>query len=135
MFQSLERRDSRAFCGICGEGVSSPPVPDDVGYLGFLLRVVECLEAGAKKAHALAEERSRGLLGQAISDVFSHLLRLDPNFDIAAISDPVPQTIHAALAEWVEVHVEGVVTNAAARAVVMMCPPDPPLCSLDRVMY
>ncbi|KAE8810740.1 hypothetical protein D1007_12542 [Hordeum vulgare] len=111
MFQSLWRRASRASSDIYGEGVSSPLVPDNAGYLGFFLRVVECLEAGAEKAHALPEERSRDLLGQATSDVFGHLLRLDPDFDFVVILDLVPETIRAALAEWVDVHVEGLVTR------------------------
>ncbi|KAE8818269.1 hypothetical protein D1007_03899 [Hordeum vulgare] len=98
-FQSLEGRASQALGDICGEGVSIPLVLDDAGFLGFFLRVVECLEAGAEKAHALAEEKSRDLLGQAASDVFSHLLRLDPDFDSAAVLDPVPEMIRLALAE------------------------------------
>ncbi|KAE8819025.1 hypothetical protein D1007_03230 [Hordeum vulgare] len=65
MFQYLERRASWALSDICGEGVSSPLVTDNAGYLGFFSRVVECFEAGAEKAHALAEEKSRDLLGQA----------------------------------------------------------------------
>ncbi|KAE8787131.1 hypothetical protein D1007_38907 [Hordeum vulgare] len=73
--------------------------------------LVECLEVGAQKAHALAEVMNRDLLGQAASDVFSHLLRLDPDFDFATILDPVPETIRAALAEWVKVHMEGLVTR------------------------
>lgn len=98
---------------ICGEGVSSPLVPDDAGYLGLFFRVVECLEAGAEKVHALAEEKSRDLLGQAASDVFNHLLRFDPDFDFTEVLGPVPETIRTALAEWVEVHVEDLVTRLA----------------------
>ncbi|KAE8772171.1 hypothetical protein D1007_55854 [Hordeum vulgare] len=117
MFQSLERRASRALSDICRESVSSPLVPDDAGYLGFFLRVVECLQAGAEKVHALTEEKSRDLLGQAASDVLSHLLRLNPDFDFTAVLDPVPETIRAALAEWVKVHVEDLVTRLAPRVV------------------
>ncbi|KAE8797482.1 hypothetical protein D1007_27339 [Hordeum vulgare] len=113
MFQSLERRASQALRDICGEAVSSPLVPDDAGYLGFFSRVVEFLEAGAEKSHALAEEKRRDLLGQAVLDIFSQLLRLDPDFDFATLLGPVPETIRAALAEWVEVHVEDVVTRLA----------------------
>ncbi|KAE8768650.1 hypothetical protein D1007_59857 [Hordeum vulgare] len=97
MFQSLETRASWAFSDICGEGVSSPLVPDDARYLGFFFRVVECLEAGTEKVHALTEGKSRDLLGQAASDVFSHLICLDPDFDFAAVLGPVPQTIYAAV--------------------------------------
>ncbi|KAE8767459.1 hypothetical protein D1007_61173 [Hordeum vulgare] len=90
MYQSLEGRASRALSDICGEGFSSTLVPDDGGYLGFFLHVVEHLEAGAEKAHVLAEEKSRDLLGQGASGVFSHLLCLDPDFDFVAVLDPVP---------------------------------------------
>ncbi|KAE8769037.1 hypothetical protein D1007_59419 [Hordeum vulgare] len=111
MFQSLEQRASRALGDICGEGVSCPLIPDDSGYFGFFYRVVERLEAIAGKAFALAEEKSRDLLCQAASDVFSHLLRLDPDFDFASVLDPVPMTIRDALAEWVKVHVEELVAR------------------------
>ncbi|KAE8797881.1 hypothetical protein D1007_26891 [Hordeum vulgare] len=113
MFQSLERRASLALSDICGKGVTSPLVPHDARYLGFFFRVVECLEAGVEKSHALTEEKSRDLLAQAASNVFSHLLRLDPEFDFATMLDPVPETIPATLAEWVEVHVEDLVTRLA----------------------
>ncbi|KAE8799270.1 hypothetical protein D1007_25399 [Hordeum vulgare] len=92
-FRSLEGRSSRALSDICGEGVSDPVIPDDVGYLGFFYRVVEHLEAGARKALTLAEEKSRDLLCQAASDVFSHLLRLNPDFDFALVLDPVLEMI------------------------------------------
>ncbi|KAE8780204.1 hypothetical protein D1007_46694 [Hordeum vulgare] len=113
IFRSLEWRASRALSDICGEGVSGPLIPDDSGYSGFFYRVMEHLEAGAEEALVLAEEKSRDLLGQAASDVFSHLLYLDPNFDFALVLDPVPEMIRAALAEWVEVHVEDLVTMVA----------------------
>ncbi|KAE8781694.1 hypothetical protein D1007_45028 [Hordeum vulgare] len=113
MFQSLRTRASWALSDICGDGDSSPLVPNDAGYLGFFFRVVEFLEAGAEKAHALVEEKSRDLLGQAASDIFSHLLHLDPDFDIAAVLDLVTEKICAALAEWVEVHVEDLVARLA----------------------
>ncbi|KAE8793526.1 hypothetical protein D1007_31809 [Hordeum vulgare] len=100
MFQSLEKRASCALSNMCGKSVSSPLVPDDAGYLGFFLRVMECLEAGAGKALALAQEKS-------------HLLRLDPYFDFAAVVDPVPEMIHAALDERVEVHVDDLVARLA----------------------
>ncbi|KAE8787013.1 hypothetical protein D1007_39072 [Hordeum vulgare] len=74
---------------------------------------MEHLEASAEKALTLAEEKSRDLLGQASLDVFSHLLRLDPDFNFALVLDPVPETIRAALAEWVEVHVEDLVARLA----------------------
>ncbi|KAE8799596.1 hypothetical protein D1007_24975 [Hordeum vulgare] len=97
MFRSLERRASHALSNICREGVSGPLIPDDSWYLGFFYHVVEHLEASAEKALALAEEKSRSLLGQAASDIFSHILRLDPDFDFVSVLDPVPEMIHAAL--------------------------------------
>ncbi|KAE8797501.1 hypothetical protein D1007_27360 [Hordeum vulgare] len=113
MFQSLERRASHALSDMYGEGISGPLIPDDFGYLGFFYYVVEHLKESAEKAFELAEEKSHDLLGQAASDLFSHLLRLDPNFDSALVRDPVPETIRAVLAEWVEVHVEDLVAMLA----------------------
>ncbi|KAE8816597.1 hypothetical protein D1007_05939 [Hordeum vulgare] len=110
---TLERRASRTLSDICGESASGPLVPDDAGYLGFFLRIMERLEVGSAKALTLAEEKSRDLLRQAASDVFSHILRLDPDFDFAEVLDSVPETFHAALAEWVEVHVEDLVARLA----------------------
>ncbi|KAE8799601.1 hypothetical protein D1007_24980 [Hordeum vulgare] len=111
MFRSLEGRAYRALSDICGVGVSGPLVPDDGGYLGFFLHVVERLEADAEKSHALVEEKSRDLLGQGASDILIHLLLLDPDFDFTVVLDPVPETIRAALAEWVEVHVVDLVAR------------------------
>ncbi|KAE8801399.1 hypothetical protein D1007_22992 [Hordeum vulgare] len=95
------------------ESVSSPLVPEDAGYLGFFLRIVERLEAGAAKALALTEGKSRDLLDQVASDVFNHLLRVERDFDFAAVRNPLSETIRAALAEWVEVHVQDLVTRLA----------------------
>ncbi|KAE8803211.1 hypothetical protein D1007_20986 [Hordeum vulgare] len=89
MFSSLEQRACRTPSDICGEGISGPLIPDDSGYLGFFCRVVENFEALAEKALALAEEKSRDLLSQAVSDITSHLPRLDPDFDFASVLDPV----------------------------------------------
>ncbi|KAE8774576.1 hypothetical protein D1007_53029 [Hordeum vulgare] len=124
MFRSLEGRASRALTDICSKGVSAPLVPDKGGYLGFFLRIVERLEAGAEKAHALAKEKSHDLLVQGASDVFSHLLRLNPDFDFAAVLDPVLETIRVALAEWVEVHVEDLVTRLAPESGGVSCGDD-----------
>ncbi|KAE8783055.1 hypothetical protein D1007_43539 [Hordeum vulgare] len=115
MFQSLENNASRDLSDICGESVSSPLVPDDDRYLSFFYRVMERLEAGAGKALAFAEEKSGDLLDQAASDIFSHLLRLDPYFDFGTVLDPVPETIRAALSKWVEVHVEDLVKRLAPK--------------------
>ncbi|KAE8814014.1 hypothetical protein D1007_08652 [Hordeum vulgare] len=111
MFRSLEQRASRALSDMCGEGVSGPLIPDESGYLGIFYCVVERLEAGSEKALALTEEKSRDLLGQAVSDIFRHLLCLDLDFGFASVLDPVLETIHSGLAEWVEVHVEDLVSR------------------------
>ncbi|KAE8766295.1 hypothetical protein D1007_62497 [Hordeum vulgare] len=112
MFRSLERRASLALSDICGKGVSGPLIPDDSRCLCFFYRIVEHFEVGAEKALALAEEKSRDLLGQATSDVFSHLLRLDPDFHFTSVLDLLAEAIRA-LTEWVEVHVEDLVTRLA----------------------
>ncbi|KAE8776993.1 hypothetical protein D1007_50274 [Hordeum vulgare] len=85
MFQSLELRASRALRDIYGEGISGTLIPEDSGYLGFFFRIVEHLEASAGKSLASMEEKSRDLLDQSASNVFSHLLRLDPGFDFALV--------------------------------------------------
>ncbi|KAE8776585.1 hypothetical protein D1007_50695 [Hordeum vulgare] len=113
MFHTLEQRDSRVPGDICREGVSGPLIPDDSGYLGFFYRIMEHVEVSAGKAFALAEEKSCDLLGQVASNIFSHLLHFDPDFDFASVLDPVPKMIRATLAAWVEVHVEDLVARLA----------------------
>ncbi|KAE8821337.1 hypothetical protein D1007_00728 [Hordeum vulgare] len=73
---------------------------------------MEHIDSGAEKPLAIAEEKRRDLLGQAASDVFSYLLRRDPDFDFASVLDPVLEMIRA-LAKWVKVHVEDLVTRLA----------------------
>ncbi|KAE8816084.1 hypothetical protein D1007_06406 [Hordeum vulgare] len=124
---------------MCGESVSSPLIPDDAAYLIFFCRVVERLEGGAEKAVALVEEKSRDLLGQAASDVFSHLLHLGPDFDFAVVLGLVREVIRATLAEWVEVPVKDLVTRLAPKGWAWTLEtarlPYPPPCSPSRVMY
>ncbi|KAE8793207.1 hypothetical protein D1007_32214 [Hordeum vulgare] len=87
MFQSLERRASRALGDICEEGVSGPLIPDDSGYLRFFCHVVESLEASVGKALAFMEEKSCGLLGRYIimpSDMYAY-------WGIAPPQVPVPE--------------------------------------------
>ncbi|KAE8780488.1 hypothetical protein D1007_46375 [Hordeum vulgare] len=74
---------------------------------------MERLEAGSAKALVLVEENTRDLLSQAALDVFSHLLRLDPDFDFTQVLDTVLETVHAAMAEWVELHMEDLVAGLA----------------------
>ena len=99
---------------ICGAGISSPLVPDDAGYLGFFSRVMECLEEGAEKIRVLVEVKRRDLLARAASNVFSHLLHLDPHFDFEAVLGPVPEVTRAALAEWVKDHVEDLIVELSS---------------------
>ncbi|KAE8776026.1 hypothetical protein D1007_51413 [Hordeum vulgare] len=98
MFRSIEQRASRALSDISGEGVSGPLIPHDSEYLGFFCRIMEHLEASAEKARALAEEKSREILGLAASDVFSYLLHLHHDIDFSSVLDPMLETIRAALA-------------------------------------
>ncbi|KAE8820774.1 hypothetical protein D1007_01082 [Hordeum vulgare] len=76
-------------------------------------KLQERLEVGSMKALALTEEKSRDLLSQVALDIFSDLLRLDPDFDFAEVLDPVSETVRAALAEWVNVHMEDLVARLA----------------------
>ncbi|KAE8804835.1 hypothetical protein D1007_19069 [Hordeum vulgare] len=78
MFRWLERRARRALGSIFGASISSPLVPDDVGYLDFFTEVMERLEAGAREVGVLIEEESRDLLSQALTCVLSNLLHADP---------------------------------------------------------
>ncbi|XP_020165789.1 uncharacterized protein [Aegilops tauschii subsp. strangulata] len=111
LFQDLEHRANCALRSICKESVSSPLMPDDAGYLAFFTRVVERLEGSAEKVRQLVDEESRDLLARASTRVFSHLLRSDPDFDFQAVIDPVPRTIHDALGEWAEDHVDDLITR------------------------
>lgn len=72
------------------ESISSPLVPDDVGYLAFFTRTVERLEGGAEKVGKLVEEESHDLLTQASTCIFSHLLHSDPDFNFKAVIAPHP---------------------------------------------
>ena len=61
----------------------------------------------------VVEERSRGLLGCAFSRVFSHLLNLDPHFDLDTAIAPVPKVIQDNLENWVDDHVDTLVVEFA----------------------
>ncbi|KAE8787135.1 hypothetical protein D1007_38911 [Hordeum vulgare] len=134
MFQSLERRDSRALGDICGESVSAPLVPDDSEYLGFFCRVMERLEESVGKALAFTEEKRRDLLGEAASDVFSHHLRLDPDFDFASVLDTVLETILSGSRFTWRTWWHGLLQWAVAWAPMKTCPHDPQPCTRDRFL-
>lgn len=97
MFLDLERRACRALDRVCKESVSGLLMPDDAGYRAFFTRIVERLEEGAERVGELVKEESRNLLARASTRVFSHLLRLDPDFDFDAMIAPVPWVIRGAL--------------------------------------
>ncbi|KAE8792090.1 hypothetical protein D1007_33414 [Hordeum vulgare] len=106
MFQGLGWRASRALASICGGSVSSPLVSDDVCYLDFFTKVMERFEAGAQQVGVLIEEESRDLVSQALTRLFSNLLRSNPHFDFEAAMAPVPKAICGALGKAVRDHVE-----------------------------
>ena len=112
MFDDLGVRANRALSTICDESISRPYEADDVGYLRFCTQVVTCLEGGAVRACQLVEEKSRDLLGRAISRVFSHLLSLDPDFDFSAVIAPVLGVTQGDLASWVDHHVDDLITES-----------------------
>ena len=66
------------------------------------------LEDQATKARQLIEERSQGLLGRALSRIFSNLLNLDSHFDFGTMLAPMPAATHN-LAKWVDGHVDALV--------------------------
>ncbi|KAE8814775.1 hypothetical protein D1007_07772 [Hordeum vulgare] len=91
---------------ICRGNVSTPLVPNDVGYLDFFTKVVERLEADARQVGALIEEEIHDFLSRALTCVFSNLLCVDPRFDFEATRPPVPEAICSALGEVVGDHVD-----------------------------
>ena len=68
-----------------------------------------CLEDQAAKACHLVEERSWGLLGRALSRIFSNLLNLDSHFDFSTVLALVPGATQDKLAKWVDGHVDALV--------------------------
>ena len=61
------------------------------------------------KACQLVEERSRGLLGHALSRIFSNLLNFDSHFDFSTVLSPMPAATQDKLAKWVDGHVDALV--------------------------
>lgn len=121
MFQDLELRARRALGSIYKEDVSWPLVRDAAGYLAFFNKVVERLEGGAKKVGELFEEESRDLLAQDSPRAFSHLFRSDPDFDLEAVIDAMPEVIRDALAEWVEEYVDALSSRFAPDSLEDQC--------------
>ncbi|KAE8774507.1 hypothetical protein D1007_53136 [Hordeum vulgare] len=78
VFEGLDHRVCQAVGSICGGRISSPLVPDDVGYLDFFTKVVEQLEVDAKQVGILIEEESRDLLSEALMHVFNNVFCTDP---------------------------------------------------------
>ena len=71
---------------------------DYASHLRLLTEIVTCLEDRAAGARKLVEERSRGLLGHALSSIFSNLLNLDSHFDFSIVLAPVPAATQDKLA-------------------------------------
>ena len=99
MLATLRERANAALGNICEAAVGAPHATNYAGNLLFFTDIVTQLEARSVKANRLVEERSRALLGQAFSRVFSHLQNMDPHFDFDAAIAPVPQAVRGDLAD------------------------------------
>ncbi|KAE8777577.1 hypothetical protein D1007_49648 [Hordeum vulgare] len=108
MFQGLKRR-ARPAPGLISRGsVSSPVVPDKVGYLDFFTKVVERLEAGAREVGALIEDENNDLLSQSLPRVFSNLFHTDPHFNFEAAMAPIPEASRDTVGKAMRDHVDTV---------------------------
>lgn len=114
MFLDLERRALQALDLVCKESVPSPLEPNDTGYLAFFTRIMERLEEGAERVGEPVKEEGRNLLARAATRVFSHLFRLDPDFDFDAMIAPVLRVVRGALSEWVEDHMDALIAEFAS---------------------
>ena len=99
---------------ICDESAPHPHESDYASHLNFFTDVVTRLEDQAVKAHLLVEGRSQGLLGRALSRVFSNLLNRDSHFDFNPLLAPVPVATQDKLARWVDDHVNTLVEELAS---------------------
>ena len=109
MLQGLRVRANNALGAICDESAPHPHESHYASHLNFFTDIVTRLEAQAAKARQLVEERSRGLLGRALSHIFSNLLNLDSHFDFSTVLAPVPAATQDKLAKWVDGHVDALV--------------------------
>ena len=109
MLQYLRNRANTTLGNIGNENALHPHVTDYASHLRFFTDVLTRLEDQAAKARQLIEERSRGLLGHALSCIFSNLLNLDSHFDFSIMLAPVPAATQDKLAMWVDGHVDALV--------------------------
>ena len=109
VLQGLRIRANNALGAICDERAPLPHENDYASNLCFFTDIVTRLEDQAAKARQLVEERSRGLLGRALSRIFSNLLNLDSHFDFSTVLAPVPAATQDKLAKWVDGHVDALV--------------------------
>jgi hypothetical protein len=111
MFRSLELRAHGALATICKERLEGPHETHDASYLDFFTKLVERLEAGAKRVNGIIEDECRDLLFQAATRIFSHLLRTDPNFDFDRVIAPVPEELPDSLGKAVEDYVDALLVK------------------------
>ena len=109
MLQGLRVRANNALGAICDESAPHPHESDYASHLRVFTDIVTRLEDQATKSRQLIEERSRGLLGCALSRIFSNLLNLDSHFDFSTVLGPVPAATQDKLAKWVDGHVDALV--------------------------
>ena len=73
MLEGLRNRANIVLGHICDENAPHPHAYNYASHLCFFADMVTCLESRSERARQLVKERSRGLLGRALSRVFSHL--------------------------------------------------------------
>ena len=94
---------------ICDESAPHPHESNYASHLNLFTNIVTRLEDQATKARQLVEERSRGLLGHALSRIFSNFVNLGSYFDFSIVLAPVPAATQDKLAKWVDGHVDTLV--------------------------
>lgn len=111
MLQGLRIRANNTLGAICDESTAHPHENDYACHLPFFTDIITRLEDQVAQARQLVKERSRGLLGHALSHIFSNLLNLDSHFDFGTVLAPVPAATQDKLAKWVDGHVDALVTE------------------------
>ena len=109
MLQGLRVRANNTLGAVCDESTPHPHESDYASHLRFFTDVLTRLEDQAAKARQLIEERSRGLLGRALSRIFSNLLNLDSHFNFSIVLAPMPAATQDKLAKLVDSHVDALV--------------------------
>jgi hypothetical protein len=111
MFCSLQLRAHGALATIRKERLEGPRETHDVNYIDFFTKLVERLEAGAKRVNGIIEDECRDLLFQVATRIFSHLLHADPNFDFDRVIAPIPEELRDGLGKAVEDHVDALLVK------------------------